>query len=148
MQSALRDLGGITDPTVAGNPGVQRAKADLQRALTQLGPLKTNLANYTTDLGANATASKELARGVARLSRRARAARQPAAASSTTASRRRRPARAQSPAGVDQLSAGTSTLSGGLSTLLNGPNGNDGAKAARARSSAAPPPAPTRSAAR
>ena len=106
MQSALRNLGGITDPTVAGNPGVQRAKDDLQRALAQLGPLKTNLANYTTDLGANATASKELARGVARLSSALAqlAARQRQAR--RRASRRPPPGAARLAAGVDQLSAG------------------------------------------
>ncbi len=127
VQAALRDLGSITDPTVAGNPSVKRAKDDLQRALTQLGPLKTNLANYTTDLSANATASKELARGVARLSdalvqlasgsgKLDNGIGQTAAGAAALA------------AGVDQLSASTGALSGGLATLLNGPNGNDGAK--------------------
>ena len=127
VQSALRDLGGITDATVSGNPAVQRAKDDLQRALTQLGPLKTNLASYTTDLSANATASKELARGVTRLSN---ALEQLAAGSGKLDDGIGQTAAgaAQLAAGVDQLSAGTSTLSGGLSTLLNGPNGNDGAK--------------------
>ncbi len=128
VQAALRDLGGITDASVSGNPGVQRAKADLQRALTQLGPLKTNLANYTTDLGANATASKELARGVAKLSD---ALQQLAAGSGKLNDGIAQTAvgAAAVAGGVDQLSAGTSSLSGGLSTLLNGPHGNDGAKA-------------------
>ena len=128
VQSALRNLGGITDPTVSGNPGVQRAKADLTRALSALGPLKTNIASYTTDLGTNATAAKELASGVAELA--------DALDALATGSGRLEGGIEQTAAGakavadgVDQLSAGTAELTGGLRQLLNGPNGNDGATA-------------------
>ncbi len=67
VQSALRALGGITDPAVAADPGVQKAKQDLAKALAALGPLKTNVTNLTTELDANAAASKEIARGVDQL---------------------------------------------------------------------------------
>ena len=128
VQSALRNLGGITDPTVSGNPAVQRAKADLTRALSALGPLKTNIASYTTDLGTNATAAKELARGITRL---ADALDLLAAGSGKLEGGiEQTAAGAQAVAnGVGQLSNGTAELSGGLQQLLNGPNGNDGAKA-------------------
>ncbi len=128
VQSALRNLGGITDPTVSGNPGVQRAKADLTRALSALGPLKTNIASYTTDLGTNATAAKELASGIAELADALDAL--AAGSSRLEGGIEQTAVGAKAVAdGVDQLSNGTAELSGGLRQLLDGPNGNDGAKA-------------------
>ena len=128
VQSALRNLGGITDPTVSGNPAVQRAKADLSRALSALGPLKTNIASYTTDLGTNATAAKELASGIAELADALDAL--AAGSGKLESGIEQTAAGAQAVSdGVGQLSAGTAELSGGLQQLLNGPNGNDGAKA-------------------
>ncbi len=128
VQSALRNLGGITDPTVSGNPAVQRAKADLTRALSALGPLKTNIASYTTDLGTNATAAKELASGIAELADALDAL--AAGSGKLEGGIEQTAAGAKAVAdGVGQLSSGTAELTGGLQQLLNGPNGNDGAKA-------------------
>ncbi len=128
VQSSLRSLGGITDPAVAGDPAVQRAKQDLQRALVALGPLKTNVTNYTTELDANSTASKEMARGVDRLA--------DALTRLTSGSRQLDAGLAQTTdgaatvaTGVDQLSAGTAQLTHGLTTLLSGPDGRSGARA-------------------
>lgn len=128
VQSALRNLGSIGDPTVSGNPGVQRAKADIARALAALGPLKTNIANYATDLGTNATASKELASAVSELAdgleRMASGSDELAGGIDRTAAGAR--ALAQ---GVGQLTTGTSQLSQGLDLLVGGPGGDDGARA-------------------
>ena len=114
---------------------------------TQLGPLKTNLASYTTDLSANATASKDLARGVTRLSN---ALAQLAAGSGKLDDGIGQTAAgaAQLASGVDQLSAGTSTLERrALDAARTARTGTTAPRNWRA-SSAAPPPAPTRSAAR
>jgi RND superfamily putative drug exporter len=66
VQSALRNLGQIF-PTSALDPNVQRAKQDVQNALSALGPLQTNLSDYVTELETNTTASKEILRGLERL---------------------------------------------------------------------------------
>jgi RND superfamily putative drug exporter len=66
VQSALRSLGQIL-PSSAGDPNVQRAKQDVQKALEELGPLQTNLADYVTELETNTTASREISRGLKRL---------------------------------------------------------------------------------
>ena len=128
LQSALRSLGGITDPAVANNPAVVKAKQDVQRALSTLGPLTTDVTNLTTELDANSTASKALARGVAQLSD---ALEQLAAGSGKLDQgiSQTTDGAAQLASGVGQLSAGTAALSSGLGTLLAGPDGSSGARA-------------------
>jgi RND superfamily putative drug exporter len=127
VQSALRSLGGVS-PAAAADPNVRRARQLVAQALAELGPLKTNLTDYTTELDTNAVASKEILRGTKRLA--------DALVRLTNGSGRLDSglARAASGAGelargVDRLNAGTGALNAGLLTLLGGRNGNDGARA-------------------
>jgi RND superfamily putative drug exporter len=121
VQSALRDLGSIS-PQAAQDPAVQRARQDVQRALAELGPLKTNLADFTTDLDTNALASKELYRGTKQLAS--------ALAQLTTGSGRLESGIGQAAvgaaalaAGVSRLSTGTGDLNSGILRLLGGGGG-------------------------
>jgi RND superfamily putative drug exporter len=66
VQSALRNLGSI-GPAAAADPAVQRARADVQRALAALGPLKTNIDSYATEFEANSVAARQITRGLDRL---------------------------------------------------------------------------------
>ena len=128
VQSALRSIGGITDPAIAGDPAVQRAKTELQRALVALGPLKTDVTNLTTELDANAAASQEMSRGVDELlfglTQLADGSKKLDSGISQTSD-----GAAQLAEGVGQLSAGSSALDAGLGALLNGPDGSSGARA-------------------
>ncbi len=126
VQSALRNLGTIS-PAAAADPQVQRARADVQRALSELGPLKTNITDYTTELNTNALAAREIHRGLKRLTS--------GLADLTTGSRqleagiaRTASGSADLASGVDRLGSATTQLSNGLNTLLTGPNGNGGAR--------------------
>ena len=129
IQSALRNIGGITDPAVANDPAVQRVKQDLQRALAALGPLRTNVTNLTTELDANATAS----RGAGARRRRLLIALTQLADGQQQARRRalRRRATALRPAGRRgrASSARHDALDSGLDALLTGPDGRSGARA-------------------
>jgi putative drug exporter of the RND superfamily len=120
VQSALRSLGNVA-PTTAADPQFQRAKQQVQTALSELGTLRTNVSDYVTELETNATASKEILRGLKRLvngldqlaTGNARLdngiARTAAGASKLTD-------------GFDQLQTGTSALRDGLFLLLGGPD--------------------------
>ncbi len=66
VQSALRNLGSV-GPAAAADPAVQRARADVQRALAALGPLKTSIDGYATEFEANSVAAREITRGLNRL---------------------------------------------------------------------------------
>ena len=68
IQSALRNLGSVS-PAAAADPGVVRAKADVQRALAALGPLKSNIDDYATEFDTNSVAAREIKRGMTRLVR-------------------------------------------------------------------------------
>jgi RND superfamily putative drug exporter len=127
IQSALRDLGSIS-PQAAADPSVQRARQDIQRALSELGPLKTNVTSYTTELDTNAVASREILRGTKRL---AAALVQLSSGSGKLSGGIARTASgaAELARGVDQLDAGTAALTNGLFTLLQGPNQSGGAQA-------------------
>src|SRR5439155_17964916 len=58
VQSALRNLGGAS-PAAAADPAVARAKQDVQAALSQLGPLRANVADYATEFDTNAVAARQ-----------------------------------------------------------------------------------------
>ena len=94
VQSALRNLGSV-GPAAAADPAVQRARADVQRALSALGPLKTNIDRLRDRVrGQRRRGARDHARhGPPR--RRPRAHRERQRASSTPASRRRPPGAAQ-----------------------------------------------------
>jgi RND superfamily putative drug exporter len=128
VQSALRDLGSITSPLVASDPNVRRAKQDIQRALSEMGPLKTNLTDYTTELDTNAIASREIFQGTKRLVG--------ALVQLTSGSGKLDNGIARTASGAAQLAdatirlnAGTVALRNGLFTLLEGPGGSGGAGA-------------------
>ncbi len=127
MQAALRALGSVT-PAAAGDPNVVKAREQVTSALTKLGDVGLNLSSTTTTLNADALAARQILRGTKRLSRALKRLEsgtgdldkglQQAAGGATQLAR-----------GVDQLSAATGALDSGIRTLLNGPNGNDGARA-------------------
>ncbi len=128
VQAALRDLGSIS-PQAAQDPAVQRARQDVQRALAELGPLKTNLADYTTDLDTNALASREIYRGSQRLA--------DALAKLTNGNGQLEDGIGQAAVGaaaladgVTRLSGGTAALTDGLLQLLSGQGGGAEALAA------------------
>ncbi len=66
VQSALRNLGSV-GPAAAADPAVQRARADVQRALAAMGPLKSNIDDYATEFEANSVAARQITRGMDRL---------------------------------------------------------------------------------
>jgi RND superfamily putative drug exporter len=120
IQSALRNLGTVL-PTTAADPQFQRAKQDVQRALAELGPLRTNVSDYVTELETNATASREIRRGLERL---VTGLGQLASGSGRLDNGIARTASGASQLadGVDQLNTGTSALRDGLFQLLGGPD--------------------------
>jgi putative drug exporter of the RND superfamily len=126
VQSALRSFGSVS-PLAAQDPSVQRARQEVTRALSELGPLKTNLTDYTTELDTNALAAREIFVGTRRLAR--------ALAQLSNGSNRLDSGIAKTATGAAQiaraalrLSAGTAALNNGLLTLLEGPGGSGGAR--------------------
>ena len=126
VQSALRNLGTIS-PAAAADPQVQRASADVQRALAELGPLKTNVTDYTTELNTNALAAREITPRPEAADRGPR----PARLRQQAARGRHRPhgSGLGRPRDAESTSSApaTSQLDDGLDTLLDGPGGNGGA---------------------
>ena len=98
---------------------MQRALADVQRALAALGPLKTNIDGYATEFEANSVAAQQITRGMDRLvaglsgSRRGSGQLDAGIAQTATGA-------AQLAAATGDLSLGTSALSTGLDQLLAG----------------------------
>lgn len=66
VQAALRNLGSAS-PAAAADPSVQRAKQNIQAALSKLAPLASNVADYATEFDTNAVASRQILRGMERL---------------------------------------------------------------------------------
>jgi RND superfamily putative drug exporter len=118
VQSALRNLGSV-GPAAAADPAVQRARADVQRALAALGPLKTNIDSYATEFEANSVAVRQIKRGMDRLvAGLARIASGTGDLDSGIAQTATGAAELAGAAG--QLSSGTSALNTGLNQLLGG----------------------------
>jgi putative drug exporter of the RND superfamily len=118
VQSALRNLGSV-GPGAAADPAVARAKQDIQSALSQLGPLRSNVADYATEFDTNAVAARQILRGMQKL---AAGLVQIAAGSgrldngiAQTAS-----GASQLASGVTRLSAGTRSLDTGITQLGGG----------------------------
>ncbi len=118
VQSALRNLGSA-GPGAAADPAVARAKQDIQSALSQLGPLRGNVADYATEFDTNAVAARQILRGMQKL---AAGLVQLAAGSgrldngiAQTAS-----GATQLASGVTRLSAGTRSLDTGITQLRGG----------------------------
>ena len=118
VQSALRNLGSV-GPAAAADPAVQRARADVQRALAALGPLKTNIDGYATEFEASSVAMRQITRGVNRLVRGlaqiANGTGQLDSGIGQTAA-----GAAQLAGAAGDLSLGTSALNNGLGRLLAG----------------------------
>ena len=118
VQSALRNLGSV-GPAAAADPAVQRARADVQRALAALGPLKSNIDDYATQFEANSVAAREITRGLDRLV--AGLARIASGSGDLDEGIAQTAVGATQLAGAaGQLSTGTSALSAGLGQLLGG----------------------------
>ena len=121
VQSALRNLGSAS-PAAASDPAVARAKQDVQNALSVLGPLRSNLADYATELDTNAVASREILRNIGRLG--TALARITAGSKSLDSGIARTAAGAAQLAGAaGQLDTGTSALDSGINQLLGGGGG-------------------------
>jgi RND superfamily putative drug exporter len=121
VQSALRNLGSA-GPAAAADPAVARAKQDIQNGLAQLGPLRSNLADYVTELDTNAVASREILRNIGRLGNAL--ARITSGSSKLDSGIARTAAGAAQLAGAaGQLSRGTSALDSGINQLLGGSGG-------------------------
>jgi RND superfamily putative drug exporter len=129
-QEALRELGTANgaDPAVAADPNVQRAVSATVDALNELGTLSGNLSSAATTQTTNALAARQIAKGTTRLQRALDrfedGTGRLAGGLGQAATGAHRLA-----AGSGQLSAGLDQLDAGARTLLNGPNGNDGARA-------------------
>ena len=130
VQEVLRDLGSArsSDPAVAADPHVQQAIDTASNALRELGDVQGRLSLAVTNQGVNALAADQIARGTVRLTR---AIGQLQSGTGRLADGIGQTARgAQLLAnGTGQLSGGLDQLAGGLSTALNGPHGDDGARA-------------------
>jgi RND superfamily putative drug exporter len=131
VQAALRAMG-TAFPTTQLDPSFQRAKQEVQAALSELGPLKSNLTNYLSELDANVTASREIYSGVRRLhaglTRLSRGSGRLADGIERTSA-----GAALLAAATRRLDAGTSALRDGILALLGGPGGGAEALAAGLR---------------
>ncbi|HEX5146251.1 MAG TPA: MMPL family transporter [Conexibacter sp.] len=129
VSNILRELGSArADPAIAADPHVQQAFDETNAALSLLGRVGLQLSIATTNQTANAIAARQLAKGTGRL-RRALLRLEGgtgrlADGIGLTANGARRLA-----AGTTRLSSGLDQLDAGVTTLLNGPDGNDGARA-------------------
>jgi RND superfamily putative drug exporter len=127
VQSALRNLGSAS-PSAAADPSVAQAKKDIQNALAQLGPLRSNLADFTTSLDTNAVASRTILRNVGRLGDAL--ARISSGTNELDNGIARTAAGAAQLAGAaGQLNTGTSALDAGINQLLSGNGSSGGARA-------------------
>jgi RND superfamily putative drug exporter len=121
VQSALRNLGSAS-PSAAADPRVAQAKQDIQNALAQLGPLRSNVADYVTELDTNAVASREILRNIGRLG--SALARITSGSDQLDSGIARTAAGAAELAGAaGRLSTGTSALDSGIRQLLGGSGG-------------------------
>jgi RND superfamily putative drug exporter len=121
VQSALRNLGSAS-PAAAADPAVARAKQDIQRALSQLAPVSSNLADYATEFDVNALAARRIFRGMRDL---AAGIAQIASGSGRLDGGIARTAAGatQLADGVGRLSTGTRSLDSGIRQLLSGNGG-------------------------
>ena len=118
VQSALRNLGSV-GPAAAADPAVARAREDVARALSTMGPLRSSIDNYATQFETNAVAAREITRGLDRLVAgigrlAAGSGRLDEGIAQTAAGA------AQLAAAAGELSFGTSALNDGLNALLAG----------------------------
>ncbi|HET6447824.1 MAG TPA: MMPL family transporter [Conexibacter sp.] len=130
VQEVLRELGTAngSNPVVASDPHVQRAVQATNDALLLLGSLSSNLSSATTTQTANALAARQLAKGTVRL-QRALGQLEDGTGRLADGLGRASSGAHRLAAGSGQLSAGLDQLDSGARTLLDGPHGDDGARA-------------------
>ncbi len=118
VQSALRELGSVS-PAAAADPNVAKALANVQSALAELGILKTNVADYSTEFDTNAVAAREISRNMGRLTSGLSAL---ATGSDELSSEFGKAVSGASglASGVNQLGFGSSSLTSGLNQLAGG----------------------------
>ena len=130
VQAVLRDLNDASrsNPAVAADPIVQDALRTTSDALIELGTVQGNLSLALTSQTANAAASRQLARAIDRI--------EGAFGRFGDATGRLAGGLGRAARGADRLATGTDRLSdaldqldGGVRTLLDGPNGDNGARA-------------------
>jgi RND superfamily putative drug exporter len=128
VQSALRSLGSLDPAVVAADPNLTRARDSVADALTQLGTVALNLSTATTTQGANALATRRIARGTARL-RRALLQLQDGTGKLADGLDRASDGAGQLAVGTRRLGTGLDQLDAGAQALLDGPDGSGGARA-------------------
>lgn len=129
VQSVLRSLNNAgANPVVAADPNVQDALRTASDALLQIGDVQSQLSIAATTQTTNAIAARGLARGTVQLQR--------ALDRFRTGTGRLADGLGQAATGAQRLATGTGRLSDGLDQLdsgtrllLDGPHGNDGARA-------------------
>jgi putative drug exporter of the RND superfamily len=121
VQSALRNLGSAS-PEAAADPAVARAKQNVQTALSQLAPLSSNVADYSTEFDVNALAARRILRGMRSL---AAGLAQLASGNGRldTGLVRAATGASQLADGVGRLNTGTRSLDAGINQLLSGNGG-------------------------
>lgn len=127
IQAALRHFGDASAATAA-DPSLVKAKEAVQAALAELGPLQSELLSYTTELGTNAVAAREMADAMTDLSN--------GLTKLSSGSERLDDGIEQTAAGAAQLAsefkrldAGTSALRDGLLALVGSQGSGSGARA-------------------
>jgi RND superfamily putative drug exporter len=130
VQSALSDLfnASSANPAVAADPNVQEARGKLADALQQLGTVQSNLSNATTTQTVNTLAARRLARAIGQLQGALGRFGDATGRLADGLGQAARGTRRLADGGV-QLRDGLDQLDGGVHLLLDGPSGNDGARA-------------------
>ena len=130
VQSVLRELSIASgaNPAVAADPNVQQAIRTTSDALVQLGSVQSNLGFAASEQTTNALAARQLARGTVRLQGALDRFRTGTGRLADGLGRASSGSR-QLAAGSGQLSAGLDQLAAGTQVLLDGPHGDDGARA-------------------
>ncbi len=130
VQTAQRELGTAigNNPVVATDPNVQRALSAANDALFGLGDVQQNLSLALTNQTANAIASRQIARAMRRLDGALGRFGDVTGRLADGLDRAARGTRRLAD-GTGQLNDGLGQLDAGVRTLLDGPDGNNGARA-------------------
>jgi len=130
VADVLRNLGSAnaSNPAVAADPNVQAAMRATNEALSLLGTASGNLSSAATTQTANAIAARRLARGTVQLQSALDRFRTGTGRLADGLGRAASGARRLA-GGSRQLSAGLDQLNSGTHLLLDGPHGDDGARA-------------------
>jgi RND superfamily putative drug exporter len=130
VQSVLRELSiaSSSNPAIAADPHVQQAIRTTSDALVQIGDVQSQLGFTASTQTANAIAARRLARGTVQLQRALGQLQDGTGRLANGLGRAATGARRLA-TGTGQLSSGLDRLDSGTHVLLEGPHGNDGARA-------------------